>query len=325
MKTNFLKQAILISTFISFFVCSSDANAWSIFGSEKKNMLRQANSTYDLAIQASQEGRDTDAMVLLSDARGQYSSIINTYPEYETEHVTERLNYCAQQMRIIKEKIISGEVPAPTIIEKEPIPTPTTQAKEKKEEPSAKTIFSTEEIKDSDSDDAPAQKFVYSSNNTLGNATEKERIALINSMIDSNKTTDAILYIDEIIEVEGDKTPLSIRCLYVQALISVGNKTLATAELDILKNIAPKDPSVRSLSAALAVANGDPMSAMMQLDKLIDENPYYAEARINYSYILLMLDPTTYRKAAIDSYLLAIKLGAKRDNNLEKILNIVVK
>jgi hypothetical protein len=66
------------------------------------------------------------------------------------------------------------------------------------------------------------------------------------------------------------------------------------------------------------------MEAMLQLDKLIEENPKYAEARINYAYLLLMIDPSSYRKTAIDSYKLALKLGAKRDQNLEKNLNIVI-
>lgn len=337
MKNSFFNKFLFSIAFITLLTIPNDANAWLFFGSEKKDSLEKADATYEMAITAGKEGRANDAMVLLSDARGQYSSILNTYPEYETEHVTERLNICAQQMQIIKDKIISGEiaVPSPEEVVAGNGSTPTTApiniekpAKEEKGVVVEKSNSNTpkeEESKHSTDTTKNATSYTYSSNNPLANGSEATRVMLINSMLDSNKTTDVIFYIDEIIENEGDKTPLSIRCLYIKALISVGNKTMAAAQLEILERIAPKDPSVRSLSAALAVANGDAMDAMLQLDKLIEENPNYAEARVNFAYLLLMMDPSTHRNAAIDSYKLALKLGAKRDPNLEKNLNIKMK
>ncbi len=333
MKNNFITKFLFLIAFTALVAMPNDANAWLFFGSEKKDLLNQANETYELAIKANNEGRSNDAIILFSDARGQYSSILNTYPEFETAHVTERLNSCGLQMKIIRDKIVSGEISLPasgdTLAKKEE--SPATQSIDIQEEPNTKepTIVDKsnviEEEKEEQITSSISANSSYSSNNPLANSSEANRIILINSMLDSNKATDAIFYIDEIIDAEGDNTPLSIRCLYVKALISVGNKTMAKAQLDILKSMAPKDPSVRTLSAALAVANGDAMDAMLQLDKLIEENPKYAEARINFAYLLLMMDPTAHRNAAIDSYKLALKLGAKRDPNLEKNLNIVVK
>lgn len=337
MKNTFIKNFLFYISFVFSLFFTGDANAWIFFGNEKKDLLKKADSTYDLAIKANEEGNANDSIVLFSDARGQYSSILNTYPEYETEHVTERLNICAQQMQIIKDKIVSGEIAVPPI---EPVvadagsstPTATPMHIEKPTEESNGAVVEKsnsnmpEESKPStNSTETAATSYAYSSNNPLANGNEATRIMLINSMLDSNKTTDVIFYIDEIIEAEGDNTPLSIRCLYVKALISVGNKSMADLQLNILKKQAPNDPAVRLLASALAVAKGDAMDAMLQLDKLIEENPSYAEARINYAYLLLMMDPKTYRDAAIDSYISALKLGAKRDPNLETNLNIIMK
>ncbi len=342
MKFTLFKKLLFIAALSSLCILPNDANAWSIFGGEKKKLLEQANDTYGLAEKARMEGRANDAMAFLSDARGQYLSLLNTYPEYETELVTERLNTCNQQMKIIKEKIVSGEISVPTpeqvtaglgsattsapiIFEEE---NPATKANEDgtivDKTQSKKTQPELAE-NEPQTGNAYDQNSFYSSNNPLANANEQTCITLINGMIDSGKTTDAIFFIDEIIESKGDATPLSIRCLYVKALISVGNKTMATSQIEALKKAYPNDASVRSLIAALAIANGEPLTAMVQLDKIIKENPKYAEAHLNYAYLLLMMEPATYRDAAIDCYKLALKLGAKRDLILERNLNIVIK
>lgn len=331
MKYDFLKKFIFSVAFITLLSASNHANAWSLFGSEKKDNLEKANQTYDLAIQANQEGRVADAMALLSDARGQYSSLLNEHPDYETEHVTMRLNTCSQQMQIIKDKIVSGEVilPAPDQIVAEQGNTTTTTPIDlniNKEENEGVVVKKTNSSTSTTTDkNAHLLNSAYSTNNPLANANDETRILLINSMLDSGKATDAIFHIDEIIEVEKENTSIAVRCLYVKALISVGNKTMAEAQLKFLTSQSPDNPSVISLAAALAVANGDPMEALLQLDKIIKNHPQYAEVRINYAYILLMMDPAAYREAAIDSYKIALSNGAKRDTNLERNLNIIMK
>lgn len=336
MRISYTKKLLFYFSLITLFIFPIDANAWLFFGSEKKNQLNEANKTYDLAIKANEEGNTSDALQFLSDAHGKYSSILNSYPEYETEHIIERINTCSQKIKIIKDKIVSGEISLESINppennqEKITFPSDDLEAKEETHTQDSKIaakIDTTieEPVNEQIQNSTQNNNFTYSSTNPLANVEESTRIKLINSMLDSKKITDVIFYLDEIIEVEKDSTPLSLRCLYVEALISIGNKAMATTQLNILKKAAPQDPSVRSLAAALAIANGNTMEAMLQLDKLIAENPTYAEARINYAYLLLLMDPNTYRNAAIDSYKRAIKLGAKRDFNLEKNLNIVIK
>lgn len=351
MKMNFMKTKLLVLAFFSITLASFNANAGWFFESEKSILLKQAERTYEMAVEANEQGRAQDAVVLFSDACGQYSFVLNSYPKYKTDLVTERFNYCKQQIKIIKGLVTSGEITIPEFgnendtVENNSTPKNTTE--EVKEDfinhqtiQKENSIFQPEggsavNKTKIDSYDEGAEEISeeqqestgisISPSNPLANASEKACIRIINSLIDSNKETDAVYFIDELIEAKGEKTPISIRCLYVKALISLGNKSMATIQLDILKKQDPNNPSVRSLIAALAIANGDPMEAMLQLDKLIEENPKYAEARMNYAYLLLMIDPATYRNTAIDSYKLALKLGAKRDMNLEKNLNIILK
>lgn len=353
MKMIFMKTKLLVLAFLSITLASFNANAGWFFESEKSILLKQAERTYEMAVEANEQGRAQDAVVLFSDACGQYSFVLNSYPKYKTDLVTERLNYCKQQIKFIKGLVSSGEIslpePGANNITQENEPTPTSVTEETEDNLLDKrTIQKEDSIFQSeggsvvnktkiDSDDEIAEEITeeeqqqestiafISPSNPLANADEKACIKIINGLIDSSKETDAVYFIDELIDVKGEETPISIRCLYVKALISLGNKNMATMQLDILKKQDPNNPSVRSLIAALAIANGDLMEAMLQLDKIIEENPKYAEARMNYAYLLLMIDPATYRNTAIDSYKLALKLGAKRDMNLEKNLNIILK
>lgn len=349
MKMNFIKTLLLVTTFVSLITTSTNANAGWFFESEKKILLKQAEKTYDMALKANDEGREQDAIVLFSDACGQFSFLLNSYPEYKTEHVTDRFNICKQQIKFLQKKLTADDSTVSPFVEekKNSSQSPNVQLdneKQTKDTPKQttaveeKTTTSQKEIivnKSSKSvkieDEIPeaepekANSVVVSSNNPLINADEKTCIMLINGLFDSQKETDVVYFVDELIDIKGDKTPISIRCLYVKALISVGNKNMAMLQLDTLKKQDPNNPSVRSLIAALAIANGDLMEAMLQLDKIIEEYPKYAEARINYAYLLLMIDSTAYRTTAIDSYKLALKLGAKRDMVLEKNLNIILK
>jgi Flp pilus assembly protein TadD len=355
MKMNFAKKRFLILALISSIFLSINANAGWFFESEKKILLKQANAAYELAIKASEEGRINDAFALFSDAGGKYAALLNTYPKYETEHVTQALNNCGEYLKTIREKVSSGEIVLPPFgqeSESDKYPTkdeqkpviklsnepstgvsskagsqleanlkPTTGTVVKKTSTPAKEEAALDIPQETETE---ASSIQLSPENPLANGDEKACIRIINGLLDSRNQTDAVYYIDELIDARGESTPISIRCLYVKALISLGNKNMAASQLAILEKQAPKNPSVRSLVAALAIANGDLMEAMLQLDKLIEENPKYAEARINYAYLLLMIDPSSYRKTAIDSYKLALKLGAKRDQNLEKNLNIVI-
>lgn len=335
MKTSLIKHSLFSLVLLFLLTIPNNANAWSLFGSEKKDSLERADQTYGMALIAAEEGRATDAISLLSDAHGQYSSLHNAYPNYEMEHVTQRINVCNQQMRIFRDKIVSGEINFPTpeqIATEQDVASQNKPIVLNKENDNSQPYVVKKSNKTAEENiekaNTPAKNKVTPApidNNSNTDSKTAERIKLINGMLDSKKTTEAILFIDEIVEKEGDNTPLSIRCLYVQALISVGNKPMAEAQLNILKKQAPTNPSVRSLIAAFAIAKGDAMEAMLQLDKLIEENPTYAEARVNYAYLLLMMDSTTYRNAAIDCYKRALKLGARRDPNLEKNLNIVIK
>lgn len=329
MKTIFLKRILFFATFISFIAMPSEANAWSLFGSEKDDALEEADNTYESAIVACEEGRANDAMALFSNAHSQYSSIKNTYPGFELEHINDRLGLCKHQMKIIKDGIVSGEISVPSPDEvlagagSTGNNAPINIGMPNSEGTVVKKTSSQQDNEDDSTEDS--YSIAFSPNNPLAGANNEKRIQLITSMLKNGYTTDAILYIDELVEIEGDKTDISIRCLYVKALISVGNRALAKSELNKLKELEPNNPSVRSLVAALAIAEGKPMEAMLQLDKIIEEYPNYAEARVNYAYLLLMMDPATYRDAAIMSYTLALKLGAKRDINLETNLNIVIK
>ncbi len=109
----FRYRTVLLCAAAAVFL-TQDACAFSLFGSEKRKMLEEADAAYDLAVKANAEGRPLEAVTQWNDARSKYDRLLREYPDFKTEHTAERLDKCTLQMRSLTAKISSGEIQVPS-------------------------------------------------------------------------------------------------------------------------------------------------------------------------------------------------------------------
>ena len=152
---------------------------------------------------------------------------------------------------------------------------------------------------------------------------EEERMArLFFDMIRSAQASDAVILLEDEIEKYGDAAPLSLRVLYVRALLQRHNYALAAEELDRIPASSASDPSVRTLRAATCIARGELPRAMLELHSLLEEYPAYADIYVNMAYVMFLMDPVGNRSSAIEYYHVALENGAARDTRLEAELGV---
>lgn len=90
------------------------ADGFSLFGSERSRLLKEADQTYENAQKAGSDGRVLDEISTLSDARVLYGRLLEEHPNYRTEHVDARFKRCGAHLRIIAARIKSGEISIPS-------------------------------------------------------------------------------------------------------------------------------------------------------------------------------------------------------------------
>lgn len=151
-------------------------------------------------------------------------------------------------------------------------------------------------------------------------------LSRIESMIRERRAGEAVVTLEDLIEAEGDAASLRARILFVRALVGCGNYDRAADELSAAVRLAPSDPSVRSLAAAVAVARGDAMAAQRQLDRLVSEHRDWSDVYVDFAYVTFLSGPTdpAVRKLAVSYYKTGLERGAARDRRLEEELDVRV-
>lgn len=156
---------------------------------------------------------------------------------------------------------------------------------------------------------------------------DRLRVLLIRQWLESKREADAVLVLESVLEKEGEATSVTTRLLYARALLACGNFLRAGMVLEALpkRKAVETDPMVRSLRAAVAIAQENYPEALFQLEQLWNESgKTYADALVDMTYVQFLMDPVLYRKDCIEQYRLAVERGAARDRAFERTLQIEV-
>lgn len=161
---------------------------------------------------------------------------------------------------------------------------------------------------------------------TSGKLPEDERLralVLVN-MIRKAQAPDVVMMLEDDFENPDAAIPLTTRLVFARALLECRNYVRAA---EVLKAVPASDegnPSVRTLRAALAVAQGHYEDAFYELDRLIADHPSYSDAYVDFAYVNFLMDPVGNRESSILYYKSGLEYGAKRDPRLEAELRVKI-
>ena len=152
------------------------------------------------------------------------------------------------------------------------------------------------------------------------------RLARFSNMIRAGRATDAVVELEDVLDAEGAGASVGTRTLFARALLACGNYARAADALQAVPPEADGDPSVLSLRAVSAVAQGDLPRAQLLLDRLVTAFPDFSDAYVDFAYVTFLSDPQSRenRDVAVTYYRTALMRGAKRDPRLEEELGIHV-
>lgn len=334
----------------------------ALFGREKVRLLKEADNLYTEAIAAGQEGRVLDELTGLTEARARYTRLFSQYPNYQAEHIQQRVAKCSLRIATIGSKIRSGEVsvPSPDAITEGVgkgfvtpsdvpaiggnsigmpmpplLPLAEVEGKTKAEEVKPKT----EKIRPVPppqpveprlevappppaAADPGLESNPLTPSSILADADDATRVRLVQAITEKDGPAQAMVLLEDLVEAEDDKASETTRALFVKTLIACRNYKRAAVELDALRERHPNSPATLSLAAAVAAQTGDLTEAIYQLDKLVARFPAYSDAYVNLAYAYYMLDPVKNKEMAAVYYRSAISYGARRDPKLEEILDL---
>lgn len=153
-------------------------------------------------------------------------------------------------------------------------------------------------------------------------APDAQRAHILEALLEKEGAAQVMMLLEDVIEQEGEKATELTRSWFVKSLILCRNTPRAKMEMMALKEAYPNSPSTLSLAATAAIQRGDLVEAIFELDQLIKRFPAYSDAYVNLAYAHFMLDPEKNRQMAAVYYESALSYGAKRDAQLEELLNI---
>ena len=159
-----------------------------------------------------------------------------------------------------------------------------------------------------------------------GKLPEDERLqalVLVN-MIRKAQAPDVVMMLEDDFEKPDVEVPLTTRLVFARALLECRNYVRASEVLKAVPAADEGNPSVRTLRAALAVAQGQYEEAFYELDRLIADHPSYSDAYIDFAYVNFLMDPVGNRETSILYYKSGLEYGAKRDPRLEAELRIKI-
>ena len=328
--------------------------AYALFSGEKAKLLKEADKNFNLTTKYLDENRMLDAISSIQEAMLLYRRLYREYPNYKMQHVASQLKESSARLNNIVSQISSGEVTVPSPdeiasgagkgfvsektgshtarIEEPPlpgfqpqpgplIPRPYSQVQVAAPQKTAITVEETPYI--------PAPYESMEDIDYLRRLKEAEndtaRVRIVSAMVESGSATDAVLALEDMLEETPYSNSLSLRLMYIQALMARKNYKHAETEIEKLINQYPKDPAARCLLAAINVTQGRYVGAMFQLDLLAQDFPNYADIYINLAYISFIIDPYENRDDAIAYYKEGILKGARRDPGFETELNLEIK
>ena len=340
-----MKTLISSVLFILFFAVPS--HAFLGFGDgEKASFLKDADSAFNDAAKAKTENRFMDEMTFLSDAYKGYYNISKTYPDYKSKHVNERIAASSGRLRILLAQVKAGQINVPTPEETAKgagqgyVSAPAAKPSNETHSKPMPALVPTSSLQydatgrvvirpDAQTQTPATPRGNVSTTPRVSSANAKKsyaaRAKIVEDFIADGEAADAVIVAEEFVAEDGAAASIETRLLLVRALIEVRNYNRATAELARLNSeTRTPTPAMISFSAALAMQKGDYTAAIFQIDKLIDDYPDYADARVNMAYILYLSDPKSNAGIAMISYRTGITLGAKRDPAFERALGITV-
>ena len=105
---------IFATTFMAAAIfCASESHAFLGIGGEKARALKEADAVFNTAEEARLDGRLLDEMSGLVDARALYGKVYEKFPNFKTDHVVGRFDYCTLRVRAITSDVKKGEVSIP--------------------------------------------------------------------------------------------------------------------------------------------------------------------------------------------------------------------
>lgn len=148
--------------------------------------------------------------------------------------------------------------------------------------------------------------------------------AKVRKMIAENKSADALITMEGIIEEKGVETTVEDRLVFAHALVNCGNYDRAEKVLESVLNNDPENIPALTMISGVKFVQGYPMAALKHMNTIVSKHPRYADVYVNIAYTRFAMDPIVNRQEAINCYKVALQLGADRDPNLELELNIGV-
>lgn len=138
-------------------------------------------------------------------------------------------------------------------------------------------------------------------------------------MIQAGQSDEAVVLLEDVLSVE--ESP-EMRFYFARALMECQNYKRAERELGVLPEAWLSRPEVRAMRAAVSVALGKIPEATLQLDMILREHPDWPDAYVDMAYVMFINDPAKNRAAAAKYYEIGLSRGARRDERLEKELNV---
>ena len=330
---------------LAFIFTAMNSHAFLGFGGgEKARILKEADAAYAEGVKAYQENRAGEAYASFEQARSGYAELRREYPKYNTDHVVNHFKSSDTYFELVLFKVRSGQMKVDMPDEKEPAKAPppddaksaaakrpaNAQAPAQEPLPVMEIIEWRPPLPSGVVVGSPpgvtvgsaAKAAVASENARLSNAA---RIRFIENLLTQGNISDAVFAAEDFVESDEEEEIFSEipRILLIRSLMEAGNYKRASAELDELTAIvSPPTPAMRSLASALAFQKGDYIKASLEMDKLLEDNPGYADAHVNIAYCHYMNNPAIYTRIAILSYRMGIAGGAKRDLMFEEALEI---
>jgi len=319
--TRYTAAALIAALLLTAF----DSHAFlGIGGGEKARKLKEADAAYTAGAAFYNDKNAADAFNSFATARTGYAELLQNYPTYNKEHVLGRYNSSGSYMESILLRVQAGQLtldmpdekpapaakPAAAPANAKPANNPKTQPAKPVPPPPAATVL------------MPVAPAVPAAPAAKLPSDDAARTRHIENLIEQENATDAVFAAEDFIANDGGKNRTSdtTRLLLVRALIEVRNYNRANAELREIMDGAEKiTPFMRSLASTLAFQKGDYMSAALEMDKLLEECPGYADARVNAAYCYYLLDMP---ELAARSYRVGVNTGAKRSLLFEEAVEM---